>query len=566
MRVDREGITAKMPNSELIAFAKPSRQWKATITSDVGQTVELDVAPNIPRKVAASLYAPGASLYIDGTLELHLKTKKAPFLTWPEGSVAHGVPTPKLPWILVSFDGQSAPIFLALPAGTNGSFSVSGQPGDWTLILQGLFTGWVRIAFPFGNHEYATASAGELGRLVARFKRLADTYLSPVPTLDSLDIAADEDGVTASWNFSGPAVIPPALILAPLGGYGVKLRTGYTPTGYATEAGPVIFTEGQVLRVRFPCKHIGPGRAIAIPGAVRTMPATIAAIDVPSVVDLAVEAMRGDRDQACQTMADDATQTYLSGADFAMELWTRETVPYNASNKGLDLSAAYALLTQALQLGNPRQPDNPFLTSVTWRTDWLSWMPFADAPNQDTNRRAAGLSVVASAMSPVPAVRLAGAMLEAGLAAERGQYIQRRRGGEKVPATTFLEPLYGIRYKLCGTLVPGTTAPQGCEMLLSSVRVLSPIAVAARIDAEGLALMLNADVAKPFRLVLAMPPDTDVSADENVVSVTARPGTVDMLTLIITPKAAGPCSVRLTPLPARGPRVADVPPYSEIRL
>ena len=67
MRIDRQGITAKTPNSELIAFAKPSHLWKATVTSDVGQTVALDVAPNTPRKVAASLYAPGASLYFDGT-------------------------------------------------------------------------------------------------------------------------------------------------------------------------------------------------------------------------------------------------------------------------------------------------------------------------------------------------------------------------------------------------------------------------------------------------------------------------------------------------------------------
>jgi len=567
MRIDREGIVAKTPNAEPIAFAHASRGWKATITSDVGQTVALDATPNCPRKIAASLYAPGASLYFDGGFELHLKTTKAPFLTWEAGSVATSVPTPKLAWVLVSFDGMSAPFMLSLPSGSESSFLVIGKPGDWSLMLQSPYTGWVRIAFPFGTHEFATSTAADLGQLAGRFKRLEERYTAPVPTLETLDIAADDDGVTASWTFSGPAVIPPALLLAPTGGYGVKLRTPYEHSGYVTELGPISFTMGRVLRVRFPCKRMGPGRAITIPGPARTMPATVSAIDIPTIVDLAVEAMRGDRDPSCQSMADEATQSYLSSAEFAMELWTRETVPYNATNRGIDLSAAYALLNQALQLGDARPPDNPFLTSVLWRTDWLTWMPFSDTPNQDIDRRAAALCVVASSMNPVPAIRLAGAILEAGLSAERGQYIQRRRAvGAQVPAMTFLEPLYAIRHQLCGTLVPGSPAPPECEVLLTSVRVLSPVAVVGKVDAKGLALQFNADQAKPLKLVLSLPPDTDASADENVETVTAQPGPENTLTFVITPKAAGTCMLRLTPLPSRGPRVSELPPYSEARL
>ena len=60
-------------------------------------------------------------------------------------------------------------------------------------------------------------------------------------------------------------------------------------------------------------------------------------------------------------------------------------------------------------------------------------------------------------------------------------------------------------------------------MLLSTVRVLSPIPVTAQIDAKGLALMLRAASVKPFRLVLSVPPATDVSADVNVEAVAAEP-------------------------------------------
>src|SRR5208282_3161372 len=104
------------------------------------------------------------------------------------GSVAVGVPTPKLPWVLVSFEGQSAPFLLTLPAGSEGSFRVSGKPGDFKLSLQDPFSGWLRVAYPFGAHEFSTNSAGELGQLVSRFQRVADLYLAPVPTLDGLDI------------------------------------------------------------------------------------------------------------------------------------------------------------------------------------------------------------------------------------------------------------------------------------------------------------------------------------------------------------------------------------------
>ena len=120
---------------------------------------------------------------------------------------------------------------------------------------------------------------------------------------------------------------PARPIMAPIGGYGVKATHHLYANRIRHRSGPIAFTAGQLLRVRFPCKHIGPGRRAAIPGPIRTMPATVSAIDVPTAVDLAVEPCGVTATSNCQTMADDATQTYLSGAEFAMELWTRETVP-----------------------------------------------------------------------------------------------------------------------------------------------------------------------------------------------------------------------------------------------
>jgi hypothetical protein len=566
MRIDRQGITAKTPNSELIAFAKPSKTWKATITSDAGQTVMLDVAPGCPRKVAASLYAPGASLFCDDGLELHLKTKKAPFLTWEQGSVAVGVPTPKLNWVLLTFDGGSAPLLLSLPADAVGSFRLGGSVGDWTLKLEDPVTGWIRAGFPFGAHELATSTAADLGQLVIRFEREREIYLTPPPTLLGLDIAADEDGVTATWNFSGPYIVPPAVALAPLGGYGVKLRTGYENTGYTTEAGPILRSTGKVLKVRFPCKHLAPGRAISLASEARPVPGTVSAIDIPSIADLAIEAMRGDRDPGCQAIADDATQTFLSGADFAMEVWSKATVSYNANNKGLDLTAAYGFLAQALNLGETRPPENPFLTSVVWRTDWLTWMPFSDTPNQDNERRAAAFVVVSSSMASEPLVRLEGAMLEAGLAGERGLQIQRHRTEEATPQPKFLESMLELRHTICGTQIPGAAATKSVDSILGSVRVLSPIPVVAKQADPGLSLSFVAESANPFKLVLFLPAESDLSADVNVKAVTAQPGVGNTVTFVITPVALGPCTVRITPIPTRPPTLPDFPAYAEVKL
>ncbi len=78
MRVDREGIMAKTPNADLIAFAKPSKSWKATITSDSGQTVTLDTnARHARARLRRSLYAAWriALLRWQG-LELHLRNEE----------------------------------------------------------------------------------------------------------------------------------------------------------------------------------------------------------------------------------------------------------------------------------------------------------------------------------------------------------------------------------------------------------------------------------------------------------------------------------------------------------
>ena len=560
LRVSRQGVQAKSANATLLAFSNPSRSWQATITSETGQTVALDSNPHSPHKAAASLFATGASLYFSDGCEFRIAAKGTPFLTWKEGSVAPGIPTPKLNWALLSFSDAQPPVLLVLPKDIKESFRVEGSPGAWVLRTDD-FAGWMRIEYPFGTRDMATPTVGDLGVMEKDFEGNIEFCTAPIPKLLVLDLTADDDGISATWSFTGPIVVPGAVAFASTGGYPIELNSGYRPTGAVTEEGPVLAMIGNKLKVRFPCKRVGPGRGIAFEDSSRIRPGTVAAIDAPSVINLALEAARGDRDPTTVAMAQDATQTFLSGAEFAMEIWSGQTVSYTSQNNGLDLTAAYGLLAQAMELGSVRPATNPFLTSVFWRTDWLSWMPYSPEFGRDQDRRAAAYAAVASTMNPSVEARLEGAMLEAGLSAERVRENRLRALGKNPPK--LVEPLPGVRHALFGTRFDSGITD--CSLLLGGMRVLSDLPVVARRDAGTAVLLVPAPSAKPFRLTLSVPPGTEFLADENVTALSATPGPDNTLELLISPAGPGNCMLRLKTNMDALASGTTLPLYSEIR-
>jgi hypothetical protein len=560
--VTRAGFRAKSPHASNFAFLQRSKEWAAAVTTDTGQTVVLQTAPKCPRKLAANLYAPGFQLFIDDNFALNNSSQGTPYLTWNDGSVAPGVPTPDLHYVILSFSDAEPPLLVVLPGNTKGSFQVAGKPGAWQLSVEQSVKGWVHVCYPFGDDEIAASTAGDLGRVAMKLHPNEAFFTGDTPQLQSVDIEANDDSVTATWKFSGPFLVPPAVISAPIGGYPLELDSGYEPLGGATENGPLWESKGNSLRIKFPCRRIGPGRPISLVGDARVMPGTVSAIDAPSIVDLAIEALRGDRDPACLPLAQDAEQTYLSGAEFSMELWTHATVSYNAENVGLDLTAAYGLLMQSLSLDSVRPPDNAFLTSVMWRTDWLTWMPFDDTADKDSNRRAATYASVASCINSSPSVRLAGAMLEAGLAAERGVALKRQHDAKTPHA--FLEPMIGIREALFSATFPGATETPA-TLFFGKVRVLSAIQVSARHDVGGDVLVVANPTGKPFNLVLSSAPGADFAAGDNVASLAAHPGEEGVVHLVISPKGPGPCILKIAGGEAPQGATSTLPMYQESR-
>ncbi len=456
--VDRSGFVACQSAADKFSFSKPSVLWRPLKTTDTGQSVLLTGGSRLPVKAKFNLLAPGPELYFESGMRLDLGSTAAPYVTWNEGSAGADIPTPDVSWVLISFKNPQPPVLLVF-RDAQASVTLSGRPGDWHIITERPFRGWVRVVLPFGTEAIAAGGAAALGHQSERLMKSLADWTSPAPVLTGFSVKGDSDGVSASWSFDRPgALVPTAALLAPEGGYGLKLLTKPKVLDGETDDGPRSAVTGRSLMMRFPIRRIPNGRALGLGDIKIEAPATMSEVDIPSVADLALECLLAARDASVQKMGDDTLASYLNGADYAPEPCTAQSLPYRADGQGIDIAASQALLMQALSLSTkPSSEENSLLTSLAWRRDWVSWQ--FGLPSEVRARRASALGAVAGALCPEPSRRMEAAMLEAGLAAQRALDLRLLRKGTAVPAR--IEPFDWLRGAIFGDLKHAeTTAAQ----------------------------------------------------------------------------------------------------------
>ncbi|MCO5298294.1 MAG: hypothetical protein M9921_15710 [Fimbriimonadaceae bacterium] len=562
--VSPTGFRSVHPASDTFRFEEPSTWWRPLATSETGQIVGLSGVGRSPSKARLDLFEPGVAFYCANGLGLKLSSTSPPFVSWADGSVGPGVPTPKVSWLLVSFRDAQPPILFAFLDGP-ATFEMTGRSGDWTLRTESLYRGWIRVVAPMGLEARPTNNAAELGALVERCTKEIPAWTAPAATLQEIAIKDEPTAITATWKFDRSGfVVPPAVLLAPLGGYPLKLQSAIERLDARDEDGPVAVSTEASLSIRFPVRRIPTGRGVGVGTPAGSPLGTISPIDLPSVVELALQNLACTRDALARQAAEDALGAFLTEATYRLEPFTQQQLPYGADGEGLDLVAAHALLMQSRDTAERASSEaNSLLTSLVWRRDWATWRLWCDDPV--LARRAGALAAVAGAICPEPGRRLDAALFEAGLAAERGlSRWTRRVTGLPKESPLLIEPLDSIRADLFFHLGDLTVQDPFVKLLLSDVRVFGEVGVQARATEGGFELVWGGEKAQRAQLILAASYPLGSAGAQNLDGFLMEEA-LGFTTLKGVVHAGGPCTVGLL-VPEwadRLPALLAMPRYAE---
>jgi hypothetical protein len=513
-----------------------------------------------PTRFKISLFSPGPELLFERGLKLRFRTVQPPILSWTEGSVGPEVPTPKLKWVVVSFQESLPPVLLAFPD-SPAAVVVKGNALDWVLEWHGEpYKSWVRFALPLGVRALTTKDAAALGLMIASVKKHEDYWQGPSPKLVSVSTENERYAVTGIWKFShAGAVVPPAAFLARRGGYDVQNQSKIVETNAPTDEGPLAFLDGTELRLRFPILFLQKGRALTAGPATWTAP-----LPDPkkpfSLFNSAISAMCGPRQQTLPADLRKSLEGYLGTVKFTTEPITKMQLPFDGTGVGASEAAFYCIIQQALlnSEGINMRP-NPLFRSLVWARDVMSWR-LDGIQDHKVRRRAGALAAVAGAMSTNPQMRLDGAMMQAGLTAERALYEWR---GVTVPK--ILEPIELFRSRL----FRGKELPQQRDPLLPylvhPMRVLVGPPIFANNTKEGYVIRFNMPEKKAQRVALQAPVRWTIEAIENVETLDQAEPEPRRYELKVTPKKKGWVVLRITTEGAPRPLPPQVTPvYSEV--
>lgn len=562
-RIDSTGFKVNHPAADTFRFAIPSIEWTPLSTSAYAQTVRLAGAGGSPTRIKAESWAYGFSMYVEKGLVLKLSSALPPYLSWEEGSVGADVPMPPARWVLVSFRDNQPPVMLCFLGGT-AEVVVKGKSGDYTLATTKPYKGWIRVVAPTGTEPRATNTAKALGELAKLVKKNAGPWTEWPAQLQKTEVVGDSLGVVATYRFDKPgAVLPYPCLLAPLGGYPLKVKSDFEKTAIATEEGPVCIAKGKDVVIRFPVRRIPTGRSLPVGTQDFEFLASASAFDIASITELALTNLVAFRDQDQRSLGDETLAHYLAEAVYSQEPFSKQQLPYNAAGAGADVCAAQALLMQALYstISATSEP-NALLTSLSWRRDGYTWLFWA----QDAvlMRRTGALAALAGALCPEPERRLEGALFEAGVAAQRGLAVWRRRREEIAKEPQFIEPMWSQRATLFSYDGFAAAPDPFVLSLLSDIRVYGDADVSLS-QADG-RLMLKWQAKDSKKMVLTL---------ASAYPLELKPVTLfDMFTAkealgftVITSNVKDPttCEVALSrPSWAAGlPPLVPIPAYSE---
>ncbi len=558
--IDRGGFVAEHAAADRFGFSRSSRMWRALTTTAFGQTILMSGGSRLPVKARLNLLSAGPEFYFESGMRLDLGSTGAPYVTWSDGSAGADIPTPDVSWVLVSFKNAQPPVLLAFLDG-KASVSLSGRPGDWHLVTEKPYRGWMRVVLPFGSEGIAAGGAAGLGHQSQRLAKSIESWLRPAPQAIGFAVKGDSDSVSATWSFDRPgALVPASAVLAPAGGYKLVIASKITMLDGETPEGPREAVVGNTLSIGFPIRRIPNGRTLGVGPALLDAPGTVSPVDVPSVAELALGCLVSGRETAYKKMGEDTLANYLTDAEYLPEPSTAQSLPYRADGQGLDLVAAQALLMQALSLSTKTSSDeNSLLTSLAWRRDWCTWR--FELAGEIYARRASAIGAVAGACCPEPSRRLDAAMLEAGLAAQRALDAKLAKAG--TPPTARIEPLCALRARIFGDVSGGDPFSAS---LLSPLRVFGDQPFTLEKSGKNLVLVWTAGDVKP--LVITLVSSYSLRFENGNLKALDVSSALGTYSLKAVPKEAGRCEVRVI-LPSWAPPLpaATLPPaYSDLAL
>ncbi len=409
-QLNASGFRANFPAADRFAFPTPG-DYKAALVSERSVTYVGAPSAEHPQKLRANLNGPGFEMYFSGGVEFRVTSLQGPLLTVGPATYGPDTPTPRSKHVLVSFRDAQPPVMLVFFADAP-DLVVNGKPGEWRIRTRTPYKGWMRACLPLGLEAVATNSAAILGRLANELERHEAFWSKPAPNVVSVSIQEGQRAITATWKFDSPsALVPPAALLAGLGGYPAQVLSPLARTGSDVGFGPVTYTTSNELRVQFPIRRVPAGRAICLGSPPEVAPSS-------DPVVLAFENLLAAVGPSQEPRATRALDDFLAQTKYSPEPWTGQSLPYPADGAGMDRVAEFAVLMQSLLLASGGAPENALLTSLAWRRDWVTWL--VASPSPELASRTGALAAIAGGLSPTSELRLEGALFQAGLAAQRG--------------------------------------------------------------------------------------------------------------------------------------------------
>lgn len=407
------------------------------------QVVMTDGGAGKPSKIRFDLWDSGLSMYFPNGIELNLHSTASPFLSWKDGSVKDGIPTPKSDWVCVSFQDNQPPIVMGFPEDTT-MLQVTGDLGNWTIRSSKDFKGWVRFALPLGLEPFRSTTAQGLGKLSERCNKEEELWYAPIADVPEPTLEDDSDGIIATWELPRKrTVIPNTFYLSPLGGYPCRILSETSLYGSSTAEGPLVFTKGPYLSVRLPIRRIPAGRGLTIGEPIPQTYDATSWKDPISIVSLALANTLSGRNRDASQRARDLLATYYDSASPESEPNTKQSVFYKADGQGMLQAAVHSLLGQSVRTGEATTiGDDAQFISLFWRID-----PYTGSLGvaQDEGNRIAGIAAVAGSFSSDSKMRFRAALFQASISGGRGLAIWKRRVGLSASDPHLVEPLLGIR-------------------------------------------------------------------------------------------------------------------------
>jgi len=534
-RVSARGIKALHPSADWLNLWVPLKLWKVLSISADEQTILTDGGPGRPSKIRLNLWDFGPLLYYPSGINFKVNSTSAPFLTWAEGSVGAGVPTPDSKWITISFRDSQPPIVLGFLENPGGLI-VEGKPGDYTIRSNSPYRGWVRFGLPIGLRTQSASTAAGLGSLAEETAANFSLWQGPPVELLATSVTEDDASLICKWKFNRQRFsIPLAFYFAPLGGYPARIESAHKRLQIQNEDGNFIRGDSETLQVRFPCKRVPVGRGVALARpdidseALSKSPPTWS---MPlNVLAIALFNTLSGRSQFysdwCRVLSDD----YYETVETALEPWSKQNMTYDRDGKGLLEAAVQALLVNSrLAVDGVAPSFNPELLSVGWRVDHYTGQLKGLSTTESLPILAIGS--VAAGFSQDPQQRLLGAVMSCGLATQ--SYWAKQRNGTEI----VFEPLSNLRRAIYSTgQAPKNPIPLSW---FSEFRSIGDSPVWLEKSPEGFLLCWQVRETITGTLILHTGYEISITARENLVSL-FQTSTEGRISLKFEPQATGVC-------------------------